>query len=95
MNRGQSVFHSYKLLVGKEEAEIDAQTAIKAHALGWCVEWVSLIGVAVIPNIKICLKLQAFFLVADDIMDHSKTRRGQPCWYLLVRILVDYRRDNW
>ncbi|ORY35390.1 isoprenoid biosynthesis-related protein [Naematelia encephala] len=30
--------------------------------------------------------LQAYFLVADDMMDASLTRRGQPCWYKMPNV---------
>lgn len=37
--------------------------------------------------------LQAEFLVADDIMDGSITRRGQPCWYKNPEIGLDASND--
>ncbi|XP_054597127.1 farnesyl pyrophosphate synthase isoform X1 [Nothobranchius furzeri] len=38
--------------------------------------------------------LQAFFLMADDIMDASVTRRGQPCWYKRDGIGLDAINDS-
>lgn len=38
--------------------------------------------------------LQAMFLVADDIMDGSATRRQQPCWYLVKDVQMDAVNDT-
>mmetsp|Transcript_15564 Transcript_15564/g.30559 ORF Transcript_15564/g.30559 Transcript_15564/m.30559 type:complete len:391 (+) Transcript_15564:31-1203(+) len=38
--------------------------------------------------------LQACFLVADDVMDKSITRRGQPCWYKQASVQFDAVNDS-
>ncbi|CCD22249.1 bifunctional (2E,6E)-farnesyl diphosphate synthase/dimethylallyltranstransferase NDAI_0A00910 [Naumovozyma dairenensis CBS 421] len=65
LNRGLSVVDTYVILKGYKSFSDMAKEEYKKVAI---LGW--------------CIELlQAYFLVADDMMDKSITRRGQPCWY--------------
>lgn len=70
LNRGLSVVDTYAILKGYASVDDLPVEVYKKVAL---LGW--------------CIELlQAYFLVADDMMDQSITRRGQPCWYRVKEV---------
>ncbi|QPG72735.1 glycerol channel [Brettanomyces nanus] len=65
LNRGLSVVDTYGILKGYQTVE---DIPVEEYKRAAVLGW--------------CIELlQAYFLVADDMMDQSITRRGSPCWY--------------
>lgn len=70
LNRGLSVVDTYAILKGYSSIDEIPADVYLKVAL---LGW--------------CVELlQGYFLVADDMMDQSITRRGQPCWYRVEQV---------
>ncbi|KAG8716424.1 Farnesyl pyrophosphate synthetase [Ceratobasidium sp. 394] len=68
LNRGISVIDTAEILLGRPLSDEKDSHGTSEFYRAAILGW----GVEL---------LQAYFLVSDDMMDASITRRGQPCWY--------------
>ena len=97
LNRGLALVESFAILTDNQSSKEETKVAM---ALGWAIELVRMFYNFYFLLENVFLKdnfygkqLQAFFLVADDIMDGSHTRRTKPCWYLTNNLGVKAFND--
>ncbi|KAF8599651.1 erg20p [Ceratobasidium sp. AG-I] len=69
LNRGISVIDTAEIMLGRPLSEEKDASGSSEFYRAAILGW----GIEL---------LQAYFLVSDDMMDASITRRGHPCWYL-------------
>ena len=77
---GLGIVESVAVLKGRELRDDEN---FKVALLGWCIESVaSRLIFASSSSVDVCPpQFRSLFIVSDDIMDYSITRRGKPYWY--------------
>jgi farnesyl diphosphate synthase len=94
LNRGLSVVDSVAILKGREltESEYFRRLPSSVGPSNGSVSPFPTTSSPARPN-RDLLKLQAYLLVTDDIMDASTIRRGQPCWYHVEGVVLKAVND--